>query len=617
MCGIAGIFNINHHQLNHSAIGAMINAVEHRGPDAKGKYVDEQIAFGHRRLAIIDLNDSANQPMWDFTHRYMLVLNGEIYNYQDVKAEITDYPFQTESDTEVIIAAYLKWGSHCLQKFNGMFAFALWDNNENELFIARDRVGERPLYYFHSDKHFSFCSEIRGLLASGIVPGEVDEKFLREFLMFQAPLSSHTLVKGIKQLHAGHYAVIKNGNYQEHPYWQYQDVVPSNDNYESAKKKVRDLFIDAVRLSMVADVPVAAFLSGGIDSSLVVACMAELSDRVVNTFSISFDEKEFDESVFAQQIATQYKTDHHRIVIKPEEFLYSIEEIFSAMDSPSGDGHNTYLVAKHTRASGIKVALSGLGGDELFAGYHKFLLYHKIIHNKWLLTVPGIFRVPFTKIMRDTSGSHRNSKFADLLSLKKWNLATVYPELRKSFRSSEADKILHAHETDETLKNDLDAIDKATDWMGTLSKATIGEIESYTRDVLLRDTDQMAMAHALEVRVPFFDYRLIEYTLSLPDSHKFPHLPKRLLVDALKPRLPDQIVNRKKMGFSFPMEKWLKNELAGMADQKLTYLADRKEFNGAAIKDYLNRFQRGDKQILWPKIWQMVVISDWLERNKL
>ncbi|MEP6645560.1 MAG: asparagine synthase (glutamine-hydrolyzing) [Saprospiraceae bacterium] len=617
MCGIAGIFNINHHQLNHSAIGAMINAVEHRGPDAKGKYVDEQIAFGHRRLAIIDLNDSANQPMWDFTHRYMLVLNGEIYNYQDIKAEITDYPFQTESDTEVIIAAYLKWGPDCLKKFNGMFAFALWDTQANELFIARDRVGERQLYYFHSDKYFVFCSEIRGLLASGIVPREVEEKFLREFLMFQAPLSSHTLVKGIKQLHAGHYALIRNGIFQEHAYWQYQDVAPSNDNYKAAKKKVHDLFIDSVRLSMVADVPVGAFLSGGIDSSLVVACMSELSERPVSTFSISFAEKGFDESGFAQQIASKYKTDHHRIVIKPEEFLYSIEEIFSAMDSPSGDGHNTYLVSKHTRASGIKVALSGLGGDELFAGYHKFLLYNKIIRNKWLLMAPGIFSSAFAKIMHTTSGSHRNSKFADLLSLTKWNLATVYPELRKSFRSYEADKILSSHMTDETLENDLVAIDKATDWMGTLSKATIGEFELYTRDVLLRDTDQMAMAHALEVRVPFFDYRLIEYVLSLPDRHKFPHSPKRLLVDALKPKLPENIVNRKKMGFSFPMEKWLRNELSGITDQKLTYLADRKEFNGTVIKDYQVRFHKGDKQILWTKIWQMVVISDWLERNKL
>ncbi len=617
MCGIAGIVNINHHHRQDEPIQAMIDAVTHRGPDAEGKYVDEQIALGHRRLAIIDLKESANQPMWDFNRRYIIVLNGEIYNYKDVKTEITDYPFQTESDTEVIIAAYLKWGAKCLQKFNGMFAFALWDNHENELFIARDRVGERPLYYFHSDRYFVFCSEIRGLLAPGIVPRELEEKYLHEFLMFQAPLGSHTLVKGVKQLNAGHFAVIKNGNYLEQPYWQYQDVVASNDNYETSKIKVRDLFIDAVRLSMVADVPVGAFLSGGIDSSLVVACMSELSERPVNTFSISFGEKEFDESVFAQKIATKYKTDHHKIIIKPEEFLYSVEEIFSAMDSPSGDGHNTYLVAKHTRASGIKVALSGLGGDELFAGYHKFLLFYKIMRNKWLLGVPGLFRIPLANIMRATSGSHRNSKLADLLALKEWNLATVYPELRKSFRADEADKILKSPHHDVTLENKLSVINNASPWMGALSKASIGELESYTRDVLLRDTDQMAMAHALEVRVPFFDYRLVEYLLSLPDSSKFPHSPKRLLVEALKPRLPDQIVNRKKMGFSFPMEKWLKNELAELANQKLKFLADRKEFNGNVIKDKLTRFHQGDKQIPWSNIWQMVVLSDWLERNKL
>src|SRR5688572_17232611 len=491
MCGIAGIIQWKSQSNLSEAIKSMTNRIAHRGPDAEGYYVDDAIALGHRRLSIIDLSEAANQPMADHTNRYLIIDNGEIYNYREVKSEITDYPFRTESDSEVILAAYAKWGTGCVKKLNGMFAFAIWDKWEKELFIARDRIGKKPLYYYLSNEHFVFGSEIRSLLSSGLIPRLLDEEYLSEFFMYQAPLDSHTLVKDVKQLKAGNFAVIKNGFIKEESYWNYDDILQTEDDYPVINNKIKDLLIDSVRLRMISDVPISAFLSGGIDSSLIVACMAELSEQPINTFSISFNEKEFDESPFAQQIATQYKTHHHRIVIDPKEFLYSVDEILSAMDSPSGDGPNTYLVAKHTRQTGIKVALSGLGGDELFAGYNKFLLYKKIMNKKWIMKIPFSVRRQISNIILSTAKNIKSEKLADLMAYKEWNLATVYPQLRRSFRTQEVGSLLKSQMNGQYIEEKLDIIDKATGEMGDLSKSTIGELETYTRDVLLRDTDQM------------------------------------------------------------------------------------------------------------------------------
>jgi len=617
MCGIAGIVNIGHLRNQEQAITAMTNCVAHRGPDAEGFYIDENIALGHRRLSIIDLSTLANQPMSDATGRYTIIFNGEIYNYKEVKSQLPDYPYKTKSDSEVLLAAYSKWGIKCLDKLNGMFAFAIWDKLEKKLILARDRLGKKPLYYFLTKDYFVFGSEVRALLSSGLVSRKLNEEYLSEFLMFQAPIGSHSLVKDLKQLEAGHFGVLSAGIFEKHSYWNYEHIQPSTDNYETAKKNVRDLFEDAVKVRMISDVPIGAFLSGGIDSSLIVSCMASLSQLPIETFSISFDEKEYDESAYAERVAEIYKTNHLRIVLRSDEFLHSTDEILSAMDSPSGDGHNTYIVAKYTRQSGIKVALSGLGGDELFVGYNKFMLYHRIMRNKWWLGLPFIIRKPLASIIHSISKDHKKNKLADVLQLSHWDLATIYPELRNSFRKAEAEKLVIHHQAESLVHHTLKQIEKHAGWMGEFSKCTIGEMETYTRDILLRDTDQMAMAHALEVRAPFLDYRLLEYVLSLPDEYKYPHSPKKLLVDAFESKLPDDIVNRKKMGFSFPMDRWFRKDLAEMVRTRITYLADRKEFNGTAIMNLLSRFNQHDKQVTGSKIWQLVVLSDWLERNQL
>lgn len=618
MCGIAGILNLNSETLHGEAIRSMTNRIAHRGPDAEGIYADQHIALGHRRLSIIDLSESANQPMWDYSHRYILVFNGEIYNYQEIRSQLSHYPFKTQSDTEVVIAAYDTWGVKSLEKMNGMFAYAIWDTKEKTLFAARDRVGKKPFYYHHADSHFMFSSELRSILASGLIRGQLEESQLAQYFLYQAPMQENSLVKGIKRLPAGHFAIVKNGNVTISPYWGYEHIRPSNDDLPTAKSKVKDLLLDSVRLRMVSDVPVGAFLSGGIDSSLVVACMAEQTTSPINTFTVSFDEKEYDESGYAQEIATLYKTNHHRILIKPEEFLNSLEEIFSSMDTPSGDGPNSYLVAKYTRKENIKVALSGLGGDELFAGYNKFLMYHRLMKYKWLRNVSPLFvRETVSNLINGIGGNSSLSKLAHLFSLKEWNLSTVYPVLRRAYSIEEVGKLLMHPDTHDPVEEKLASLNGSISWMQDFSKCTIGELETYTRDVLLRDTDQMSMAHALEVRVPFFDYRLIEYVLSLPDNFKYPHTPKQLLVDAMEPRLPKAISQRRKMGFTLPIDHWLRNELSAMTQEHINYLADRKEFNGDEVRKKWANFKQGNKNVLWTRIWKLVVLSDWLQRNQL
>ena len=295
-----------------------------------------------------------------------------------------------------------------------------------------------------------------------------------------------------------------------------------------------------------------------------------------------------------------------------------MDEILASMDRPSGDGPNTYVVAKHTRQAGIKVALSGLGGDELFAGYNKFFIYKRLMKYKWLLnTSPKFIRSKSSYLLRSLIKEPRFSKLAHLYALDKWDLSTLYPALRRTYNIDQIKSLLVKQNLHDDVEQHLADLLPSISWMEDISRCTVGEFETYTRDILLRDTDQMAMAHALEVRVPFFDYRLVEYVLSLPDKIKFPRTPKQLLVEALAPRLPIEISQRRKMGFSIPMDQWLKKELAGMAESKITFLADRKEFNGTEVRNKWNNFKKGDKNVSWPTIWQLVVLSDWLQRNEI
>ncbi|MCC6724505.1 MAG: asparagine synthase (glutamine-hydrolyzing) [Saprospiraceae bacterium] len=616
MCGIAGI--ISKKPIEEASIEIAIDHLKHRGPDAGSVFGNAHVRLGHRRLSIIDLSDAANQPFTDTSGRYTIVFNGEIYNYQQIRQRLEGkYQFTTSSDTEALLALYIAYGENFLNSLDGMFAFAIWDAKENSLFIARDRLGKKPFYYFHSEDTFVFASEVRSILATGYVKPRVAQAQITNYLRYQTVHQPNTILEDIYQLNAGYCGLLKDQKLSVKPYWEITNVPAFEDKgIEEVKKTVARLFINAVEKRMISDVPFGAFLSGGIDSSLIVACMSELHSTQVSTFSIVFDEPSFDESTYSRLIAKKYQTNHTEFLLKPETFLESTPEILKSMDMPSPDGANTYWVSKLTKEAGITVALSGLGGDELFGGYSTMVRYQKLMQNNLFWALP--------RFVRATAGSlaahlMKNRKMGDLANASSRSFSAVYPIMRQAFSTLELQRITQRKELKvHQLSESLEWMNEKLSHLALLSQGTVGEIECYTRDLLLRDTDQMSMAHALEVRVPFFDHHLLEYVMSVPDKYKQPIYPKRLLVESLAPRLPDEVVHRKKMGFSLPWEYWLKNELRSFCNDRIIWLSKNcAYFDEKNLMAYWNQFLKDDRSIPWSRVWQLVVLADWLERNKV
>jgi asparagine synthase (glutamine-hydrolysing) len=620
MCGIAGIWGIRDPNRQHQVIKRITDKLQHRGPDAEGFFLDGPITLGHRRLSIIDLKPSANQPMFDASGRYVLIFNGEIYNFKEVKSRIPGYPYQTDSDSEVILAAYIHWGADCVAQFNGMFAFAIWDKQLQELFIARDRLGIKPLYYHQSNGCFVFASELRAIMASGLASNQIDPLGIKTLLSYQASIAPNTVIKDIFQLMPGEYGWLREGVLTRKQYWKLGVVTPMEENADRKEvlSKVRELLFDSVRLRMIADVPLGAFLSGGIDSSAVVAIMSELSSMPVNTCSIVFEEQAFNESQYSRVVANKYHTHHHEIMLSMNDFLDELPGALSSMEHPSGDGINTYIVSKYTRKAGLTVALSGLGGDDLFAGYSTFLTWHKFKTSwKHLWSPPISMRKMAARSLNLwKNGERKYSKFGKIISSQNNSLENIYPFFRQVFLEDELEKIYpgtlnFANPVKIWLADNKSHFDS----LPLLSQFTVAEISSYTQNVLIRDTDQMSMAHSLEIREPFFDYRLVEYALSIPDIIKYPHTPKQLLVEAIHPLLPEQVVNRPKMGFTFPWEIWLKQDLRSFCEQRLQRLGERPGFNKYQIDNIWKKFLSGDKSIVWSQVWILVVLEEWWKNN--
>ena len=397
-------------------------------------------------------------------------------------------------------------------------------------------------------------------------------------------------------------------------YWS----LKNNINYTAAIKSYDDIKSDVYRLlynsverRLIADVPFGAFLSGGIDSSAVVGLMSKISSVPVKTFSVTFDESEFSEAKYAEIIAKKFGTDHSEIRLSPDAFRDQIPMALKAMDHPSGDGPNTYLVSKVTKEAGVSMALSGLGGDELFAGYEVFTRSLYLRKLKYLSIIPKSLRSMGTGLYKSIRKHTRTEKIHELFSLSNFELRNTYPLSRKILSESELQSLLSI-----TLENKT-YIAKELDNEHLLSSVSIAEMETYMQNVLLRDTDQMSMASALEVRVPFMDYELVEYVLGIPDKFKIPHSPKKLLTDSLGDLLPDEVVNRPKMGFTFPWKEWMKNELRDFCESKLSSLAKRPYFNELAVKERWCRFLNDDQRISWSRIWYLVVLEDWLNENNI
>ena len=616
MCAIAGIFSFTR-TLDASMIDRMNAAMAHRGPDAEGRYEAEGVLMGQRRLSIIDITDAANQPFIDATGRYVMVFNGEIYNYKEVRAQL-DYPWRTHSDTEVILAAFIAWGPACLAQLNGMFAIAIWDTQTRQLFVARDRLGVKPFYFNATADHFVFGSEVRGLLASGLVEARIDPLSVEEYLGGVSVKTPHTMLEGIEQLLPGECAVLSDQGLERSIYWRLtgtadasaEDRKTAYADYGTVTSTLRKLLDASVQRRMVADVPVGAFLSGGIDSSAVVALMAQHHDRAVDTFSIVFDDKEFDESEYARLVADKYKTQHTELLLDPQEIIRILPDYIRKTDHPTLDGINTFIVSKLVAQTGIKVALSGLGGDELFAGYPGFARWLKVRRHAALLGNPltraGVGLA--SSVLR----TRALSKLDDLLGAGPITLSSFYGASRSAFVRSDLKKLLKMP-TGSADGRGWEAVNfSAAGGFPPLGQYSVAELSGYTLDVLLRDTDQMSMAWALEIREPFFDYPLVEYVLGMPDAFKTDFkTQKKALVDAMGDLLPPEIVYRPKKGFSFPWDKWLRNELKDFCEQSLKNLAPLDLFEPREVSALWERFLQRDRRVNWIHIWSLVMLQAW------
>ena len=615
-----------------SAIRKMTDAMAHRGPDADGFFDGGELALGHRRLSIIDLSDAANQPFTDNSGRFVIVFNGEIYNYREVRSSIKDYDFRTGSDTEVLLAAYIKWGPEGLLHFRGMFAFAIWDKQEKELFMARDPMGVKPLYYFIDKDKLLFASELRSILATGLVKRVADPLALIDYFSYQSVSYPRSIIQGICQLEAGSWMRIRDGQSQKKTYFDVTRPAAGpgsayrgraeRDGLErdGAERRIRELMMQSIERRLVSDVPVGAFLSGGIDSAAVVGLMAAASSERPNTFNVSFEEKAFDESVYADLIAKKFNTRHTRITLRSTVFLDELQNALDALDTPSGDGINTYVVSKAIRRSGIKVALSGVGGDELFAGYPFFSHYLALQKRSWLWKMPPAIRKMLAIALPGGGSDGRTGRVKQLLRLDDCSIDHAYPVFRQLLSPDRIHRLSSLAKTggfSTSVEQELGARKARLADLPLLSQVSAAEYLGYTQNTLLKDTDQMSMAVSLEVREPFFDQDLVEYVLAIPDHLKNPVYPKSLLVESLKPLLPDEVVFRKKQGFLFPWNVWLKQDLRSFCDRYIQQMAARSFIQGENLIAYWQRFLAGDKTVRWAEIWLFVVLEYWMEKNQV
>ncbi len=628
MCGITGIVgNSINTSVYQTAIQKMTDAIAHRGPNSQGLWNDEHCFFGHRRLSIIDLSEAGNQPFISQDGRYILVYNGELYNYKDLKFELQrvehgskniPYIFKTNTDTEVILASYLRWGNNCMKRFNGMFAFAIWDTVEQKLLIGRDRLGVKPLYYQYKNNTLVFASEIRALIYSGIIDKKINPSAVAEYIQYSTVHAPNTMLQDVKVLMPGHFIEfnIQHSTFSILNYWNINDYTKTKQDlsYKETCDKVNELLTASVERRLVADVPFGAFLSGGIDSSAIVGLMSKVSTEKIQTFNVSFDEGEFSEAKYAKQISQKFNTQHHEIKLTPTDFLNQLPEALAAIDHPSGDGPNSYIVSKATKQAGITMALSGLGGDELFAGYDIFKRFYELEKKAWLNVIPA--KGLIGKLISAKKKSVQGDKTSEILALNSINGHQAYPINRKLFNQSDYQSLLKNKYNDSNFIFNL-IKNSTTDKQHTLSRVSLYEIETYMQNILLRDADQMSMAVALEVRVPFLDYQLVEFVLGVKDEYKFPHTPKKLLIDSLGDLLPNEIVNRPKMGFTLPWKEWLKGDLREFCEDNIIQFSKRSFVNREAVLIIWNRFLNNDPKITWSRVWHLVVLNNWINTHHI
>ncbi len=638
MCGIFGMIGRTA-PVPAEVLERATQSLAHRGPDDSGTVILRdasrepiEIGLGNRRLAILDLSPQGHQPMNDPATGNWIVYNGEVYNFREVRAKLEreGLSFRSNSDTEVILKAYGQWGEKCLHEFRGMFAFAIWDAQRRRLFVARDPMGIKPLYFYHSDQYFIFSSEVRTLLGTGLVPRVIDCAGLINYLTFGSLYDPNTLVEGVEALPPGCYLTWADGRLEQEQYWDLVGTNPGeacdkahNDGQrrDELETQIANMLDESVRMQLVSDVPVGVFLSGGIDSSSLVGILSR-NGVCPSTFSIVFREEDYSEAEYSRAVAQHFHTDHHEITVTQSDFFAAIDPAIHAMDLPTIDGINTYFVSEQTRAAGVKVVLSGLGGDEVFAGYSSFRRLPRMerFASAWE-HVPGALREPLANMFAALAPSNDQNRKLTALGRNSGGFVHPYFLSRMLFTPEQENELLPQMKT-----NSADLLRARKPLTESLSRAQgldpvnrVSYLESrcYMLNTLLRDSDFMSMAHGLEVRVPLIDHRLARQILALPGSWKLDsETPKPLLVRALGGELPAPIVHRRKRGFTLPFEDWLRDTLRPVVEESLSKIGDGvlgTLINERAACGVWQDFLEG--RTSWSRPWSLYVLQRWCQQH--
>jgi len=635
MCGILGIKSIIS-PVDSNRLTVMRDTMPYRGPDSNGLWFDEEekVGLAHLRLSILDPTAAGHQPREEAAHDCVISYNGEVYNYLEIRAvlETKGYSFETGSDTEVVLKAYIEYGHDCVQHFNGMFAIAIWDSNKKELFLARDRLGIKPLYYFHNENEFIFASETKAILKGLDKKPALNVQLIDSYMSFGYIPGENTLHQGIKRLMPGHYAVLKAGELaggesvrNKLTITQYWDLKFNNNNqdkgidyYVDESKKLLDSAID---LRLRSDVPLGIFLSGGIDSSAVVGLLAERVEEPLKTFSIGYDfGKGFDETPYAQIIADKFKTEHHEIKITPAQFKEFIPEYIALMDEPVTEAAaiSLFFVAKLAKEK-VTVALSGEGSDEIFAGYD--LYKYMNVLDKYRAVVGQTGSYVFAGISNKLLGkSHKVSKYLSMATLpieQRYKGMSTYPDHEKEALYKSEFKAEIKKENQVSSRDYTKSLFEKTKGQDTLSKMLYFDTKTWLVDDLLIKADRMSMAASLELRVPFLDYRLVEFAATIPSKHKIKKgegkYPLKKMMEGI---LPNDIIYRKKMGFPTPLKLMFQNQLRDYAENLLLSAETKlNQFFKKSRIEQLFQEHNNDKFDHHKTLWQLVVLEEWLRKN--
>lgn len=576
MCGIAGFTGWGDEQIARN----MIQAIKYRGPDSTGVFAHPEFTLAFARLAIIDLRPEGNQPMMSVDKRFIIVFNGEIYNYQSLRKELEpDFSFRSLSDTEVLLNLYARDGVNMLQSINGMFAFAIYDFEKKELFVARDRMGKKPLYYTATNNSFVFASELKAVLQHPSVVKKVNIEAVNQYLTFDYVPTPNSIVENVYKLEAGHYLLVKNNQVvQKQRYWEHDFSRHSQISFDDAVGQLDRLLDQAVKSRLMSDVPLGVFLSGGLDSSVVAYYAQKNSSQKIKTFSIGFENKSYDEAGYAQQVSEHLSTEHYMEVLTAQQTLNLIDEILPLVDEPFADASliPTYFLSKHTRHY-VTVALGGDGSDELMAGYPTFISDRfkgpfASLPKPLIKTMMSFFRTALKVSDKNISIDFKISQFLRGFSgssnhIHQLWLGSFLPEEKKALFLPEVYSSL-------SDKSGLSIIDKyfntsKADWTD-FEKTSHYYYQTYLQDDILVKVDRASMYNSLEVRAPFLDKNVVEFLNSLPKNYKQKGLEsKHILKKLMEGKLPDNIIYRPKKGFGIPLSHWVRHELKNSIQETL------------------------------------------------